>query len=52
MQLTGSGPTIFAITTDFEMAHFVRSKLVSSPDADKLDVFIASSVKHGLKVNV
>ncbi len=50
VQLTGSGPTIFALTSDLEMAHFVRSKLVSSSYADKLDVFITSSVKNGLTV--
>lgn len=51
VQLTGSGPTIFALTSDLEMAHFVRSKLKASSYAEKLDVFIASSVKNGLKIS-
>ncbi|MBX9879017.1 MAG: 4-(cytidine 5'-diphospho)-2-C-methyl-D-erythritol kinase [Candidatus Obscuribacterales bacterium] len=50
VQLTGSGPTIFALTSDLEMAHFVRSKLKARSEADKLDILLASSVKNGLKV--
>lgn len=50
VQLTGSGPTIFAITSDLETAHFVRSKVVSCVKADKLDVFIAGSANCGLRV--
>lgn len=45
VQLTGSGPTIFALVSDLEMAHFVRSKLMADKIADKLDIFIASSAK-------
>lgn len=51
VQLTGSGPTIFALTSDLEMAHFLRGKLKTLSAADKLDILLASSVKNGLKVS-
>lgn len=51
VQLTGSGPTIFALTSDLEMSHFVRSKLVASSYAEKLDVFITASAGNGLQVS-
>ena len=47
-QLTGSGPTLFAITADIEAAHFLRRKLQDA--FNDLDCFICQSQSGGTKV--
>ena len=47
--LSGSGPAVYAVVQDREMAHFVERKLLNM-DNHGLDVFIAESISTGVQI--
>jgi 4-diphosphocytidyl-2-C-methyl-D-erythritol kinase len=57
--LSGSGPALYAVVADREMAHFMRRKILKNDDdgfiyiaveSQTLDFFITESTTHGIKV--
>jgi 4-diphosphocytidyl-2-C-methyl-D-erythritol kinase len=48
--MTGSGPTLYALVPDCEMAHFMRRKLLDNPAAQNVEFFIAESQKLGAQL--
>lgn len=47
-QLTGSGPSMFAVVSDCEMAHFLRRKLQDK--YEQLDCLICQSINRGSQI--
>ncbi len=47
-QLTGSGPSMFALVSDCEMAHFLKRKL--QDNYGELDCLICQSIGHGAQI--
>jgi len=52
--LTGSGPALYTVVADREMAHFVRRKLLDEKfcvsGGSEVDCFIAESINHGARL--
>jgi 4-diphosphocytidyl-2-C-methyl-D-erythritol kinase len=48
--MTGSGPTLYALVADCEMAHFMRRKMLEHPLAQGIEFFIAESSKFGAQL--